>query len=88
MPVLGAIFLRHAAERLRALALKDLYQARLGSFTNWLKRQMIDEVIPEIRALKKGAFAALTEQPFIRAIVLPSGSLGLLAVAQRLFDLF
>jgi hypothetical protein len=30
----------------------------------------------------------MTEQPFIRAVILPSGGLGLLAVAQRLLDIF
>jgi hypothetical protein len=49
---------------------------------------MLDELISEIRDLKDGAFAPLWEQPFIRAVLLPSGSLGLLAVAQRLFNLF
>jgi hypothetical protein len=45
------------------------------------KRQTFDKLIAEIRSLKKGAFAPLTEQPFIRAIIYPSGGLGLLAVA-------
>jgi hypothetical protein len=30
----------------------------------------------------------LSEQPFIRAILVPSGGLGLLAVGQRLLDIF
>ena len=47
---------------------------------------MFDELIAEIRGLKKGAFAPLTEQPFIRAILYPSGGLGLLAVVQRLLN--
>ncbi len=41
---------------------------------------MFDELIAEIRGLKKGAFAPLTEQPFIRAVIYPGG-LGLLAVS-------
>jgi hypothetical protein len=49
---------------------------------------MFDELIAEIRALKKGAFALLTQQPFIHAIIFPSGGLGLLAVGQRLLDIF
>jgi hypothetical protein len=35
-----------------------------------------------------GAFAPLTEQLFVRAIVYPSGGIGLLAVAQRLLEIF
>jgi hypothetical protein len=42
----------------------------------------------EIRALKMGAFAPLTEQPFIRAALFPGAALGLLAVGQRLLDIF
>jgi hypothetical protein len=52
------------------------------------RRQTFDELIAEIRRLKKGAFAPLTEQPFIRAILYPSGGIGLLAVAQRLLGIF
>jgi hypothetical protein len=55
---------------------------------HWSKRRAFTELIGEIRTLKKGAFAPLSEQPFIRAILVPSGSLGLLAVAQRLLDIF
>ena len=49
---------------------------------------MFDELIAEIRALKKGAFAPLTQQPFIQAIIVPSGSVRLLAVGKRLLDIF
>jgi hypothetical protein len=34
------------------------------------------------------AFVPLTQQPFVHAIIFPSGGLGLLAVGQRLFDVF
>ena len=44
--------------------------------------------LAEMRDLKKGAFAPLSEQPFIHAILLPSGGLGLLAVALRLYEGF
>lgn len=84
----SAVFLRRAAEQLRASAINNLQLQRLSSFAIAEKRQMFDELIAEIRGLKKGAFAPLTEQPFIRAIVFPSGGLGLLAVGQRLLDIF
>jgi hypothetical protein len=73
-----AKLLRSAAEPLRDPALK----------TEEAKRRTFDELIAEIRGLKKGAFAPLTEQPFVRAIIVPSGGLGLLAVGQRLLDIF
>jgi hypothetical protein len=84
----SAVYLRRAAEQLRAAALDNLALLRLGAFTNEVKRETFDELIVEIRNLKKGAFAPLGEQPFIRAVLLNSGSLGLLAVGQRLLDLF
>jgi hypothetical protein len=84
----SAIYLRRAAEQLRAAALDNLALLRLGAFTDNVRRQTFEELSEEIRRLKKGAFAPLSEQPFIRAILVPSGGLGLLAVAQRLLDLF
>jgi hypothetical protein len=84
----SAIYLRRAAEQLRAAALDNLALLRLGAFTDEVKRRTFDELIAEIRSLKKGAFAPLSEQPFIRAILFPSGGLGLLAVAQRVLELF
>ena len=86
----SAIFLRRAAEQLRESAISKLQLLRVRSYAAGEKRrrQMFDELIAEIRGLKKGAFAPLTEQPFVRAIVYPSGGLGLLAVGQRLLDIF
>jgi hypothetical protein len=83
----SAIYLHRAAEQLRAAALDKLSLLRLGAFTNEVKRKMVEELVVEIRDLKKGAFAPLSEQPFVRAVLVPSGGLGLIAVAQRLFDL-
>jgi hypothetical protein len=83
----SAVYLRRAAEQLRTAALDNLALLRLGAFTDEVRRKTFDELIVEIRSLKKGAFAPLSEQPFIRAVLLNSGSLGLLAVAQRVLDL-
>ena len=85
-PVGSALFLRRAAEELRKFAVHNLQLARLANYGDEEKRRMLDELIPELRELKRGAFAPLREQPFIRALVLPSGGLGLLAVALRLFE--
>jgi hypothetical protein len=86
----SAAFLRRAAEQLREAAISKLQLLRVSSFSKpeaEKRRQTFDELIAEIRGLKKGAFAPLTEQPFIRAIIYPSGGLGLLAVVQRLLDI-
>jgi hypothetical protein len=76
-----AKLLRRTTEELRDAAPTDL-QAEEA------KQRTFDELIAEIRGVKKGAFAPLTEQPFVRAIIFPSGGLGLIALGQRLLDIF
>jgi hypothetical protein len=84
----SAIFLRHVAEQLRVAAIDNLQLLRLASYADKPKHKAFDELITEIRGLKKGAFAPLSEQPFVRAILLPGGGLGLLAVGQRFLESF
>jgi hypothetical protein len=84
----SAILLRRAAEQLRETALNDLRRFRLFGREVEAKRQTFDELIAEIRDLKAGAFAPLTDQPFIRAVLFPGAAVGLLAVGQRVFDIF
>jgi hypothetical protein len=84
----SAILLRRAAEQLRETALDDLRRFRLMRHEVDAKREAFDELIAEIRDLKTGAFAPLTDQPFIRAVLFPGAAFGLLAVGQRLFDIF
>ncbi|MGI9087981.1 MAG: hypothetical protein ACR2HH_09620 [Chthoniobacterales bacterium] len=84
----SAIFLRRSAEQLRSAAVHSLQVQRLKDFANPVKRPILDELIAEVRGIRAGAFAPLSEQPFIRAIIYPSGGIGLLAVAQRLLDIF
>ena len=73
---------------MRGAALDNLALLRLGAFTDEVRRKTFEELIDEIRRLKRGAFAPLSEQPFLRAVLFPSGGLGLIAVGQRLFELF
>jgi hypothetical protein len=84
----SAILLRRAAEQLRETALNDLRRFRLLGRDVEAKRQTFDELIAEIRDLKTGAFAPLSDQPFIRAVLFPGAALGLIAVGQRAFDIF
>ena len=84
----SAAWLRRAAEQLRTEAISKLQTLRVASYKDRDRRDIFDDLIGEIRSLKKGAFAPLSEQPFIRAIILPSGGLGLLAVAERVLDVF
>jgi hypothetical protein len=87
-PIGSAVLLRRAAEQLREAALSNLQLLRIKGRAIEGKREMFDELIAEIRSLKKGAFAPLTEQPFVRAIIVPSGGLGLIAIAQRFLGSF
>ena len=84
----SAMLLRRAAEHLRETALNDLRRFRLLGQESDLKRRTFDELIDEIRDLKTGAFAPLSDQPFVRAVLLPGAGLGVLAVAQRLLGIF
>jgi hypothetical protein len=84
----SAILLRRAAEQLRETALNDLRRFRLLGREVAAKRETFDELMAEIRDLKTGAFAPLTDQPFMRAVLFPGAGLGLLAVGQRLLNIF
>jgi hypothetical protein len=84
----SAISLRRAAEILRYTSLNELRRFRLLGLESEAKRETFDELIAEIRGLKTGAFAPLTDQPFIRAVLFPGVAVGLLAVRQRLLDIF
>lgn len=84
----SAMLLRRAAKHLRETALNDLRRFRLLGRESDVKRQAFDELMAEIRDLKTGAFAPLSDQPFIRAVLFPGAALGLIAVGQRVFDIF
>jgi hypothetical protein len=59
----SAILLRRAAEQLRDAALTNLQMSRVKArYAGEAIRRTFDELITEIRGLKKGAFAPLTEQ--------------------------
>ncbi|PYL26788.1 MAG: hypothetical protein DMF37_00800 [Verrucomicrobia bacterium] len=84
----SAILLTQAARQLTKIALGDLRLGRFRQRGAENKQQAFDELIADIRELKNSAFVPLTQQPFVRAIILPSGGLGLLAIGQRLLDIF
>ena len=81
-------WLSRAAENLRETALNDLRRFRLLGQESDVKRRTFDELMAEIRDLNTGAFAPLSDQPFVKAVLFPGAGLGLLAVAQRLLGIF
>jgi hypothetical protein len=84
----GAVLLHRSAERLRATAIRNLQLLRLRRYATKGKREMLEEMIAQIYQLKKGAFAPLTDQPFVQAVLFNSGTVGVLAVVQRLLQRF
>jgi hypothetical protein len=66
-----------------------LRSATFGGFRFWgreveAKRQVFDELIAEIRDLKTGAFAPLSDQPLIRAVLFPAPP----SICSRWADVF
>ena len=59
----SAVFLHRAAEQLRETAISNLQLWRASDYRSSVKRRTFDELIAEIRGIRKGAFAPLTEQP-------------------------
>jgi len=84
----NAFLMQRAASRARALALERLQGLQLQS-----KGQApgaypipahLDAIAESVRSLRKGAFVPFTEQPLVRAALIPFGSAG----GLYLVDLF
>jgi hypothetical protein len=63
----GATLLRRAAENLHETALNDLRRFHLLGQQSDAKRRAFDELMAEIRDPKTGAFAPLSDQPFVKS---------------------
>ncbi|HEX8524567.1 MAG TPA: hypothetical protein VF669_20090 [Tepidisphaeraceae bacterium] len=85
----SAALLRDAAEVARTEALKRLRNRLMLTLVNQqgARRDVIQRVISIVETVDHGAYAPLTRQPLIRAIVLPSGGVGVLALVQYLNSL-
>ena len=84
---------RTALDRLSEHRLHALYQAGIvqsGDQRAQLQTRvkMIEETVGEIRHLSRGAFAPLSDQPFFRAILFTSGSIGIGSLIKFLPNLF
>ena len=83
-----AIMLRLAAERLRRRAIWRLTNIKLklnaqGAADSKVADQ-IDVMIAQIRAFDTGAFAPYSQQPIVRAVLLPLTSYGGAALVEYL----
>ncbi|HKP02170.1 MAG TPA: hypothetical protein VJU77_02315 [Chthoniobacterales bacterium] len=84
---------RTAIDRLSDHRLQALYhttevQTPEGRAQAETRVKMIEETISEIRDLSRGAFAPLSNQPFFRAILFTSGSIGIGSLLQYLPSIF
>ncbi|MGC4031435.1 MAG: hypothetical protein QM754_06825 [Tepidisphaeraceae bacterium] len=86
LTVLAAGLLRVAAERARSDALAKLNQRRHfhAARNDAAHLKIIDEVSGEIRSERGGAFAVLSQYPWLTAVLIPSGGIGLWAILERL----
>jgi hypothetical protein len=96
-----SVRLYRAARKARRTAIDRLSDHRLHAlhYTNDAKSpedraraetrvKMIEETINEVRDLSRGAFAPLSNQPFFRAILFTSGSIGIGSLLQYLPSIF
>jgi hypothetical protein len=74
----AAVILRRSAERTRAIALdrlrKDRVRCLVENDTHSLS--LLDRLLAEVESLQRGAFAPFTQQPVMRALLVPFGGIG------------
>lgn len=78
----GALLLRATADNARDQALRRLTTRRLGYLvskrpSDKAKAEVLAELIKQVKDERAGAFSLLSQHPYIRAILLPSGSIGI-----------
>ncbi len=84
-----AVVLRRAAERARGKAIARLEHDLSAAYISRAKKDQgkVDQIqlmITEIRELKRGAFAPFFQHPIVRAIVIPFGGVGTVALLDVL----
>jgi hypothetical protein len=82
LAIVAALFLRRSAEEARLDIISSLRQKRLDltkpteeENKGWLPR--IEKALGEIAGERRGAFAPITQNPIVGALLLPSGTMGL-----------
>jgi len=91
--IIGALALRSSAERIRRYTIERLTNAQFGARDSMAsepdknepcdpdKLKLMREVATNLR---QGAFAPLSEQPIVRALILPFGGAGALSILEYL----
>ncbi len=89
MLVYCAMIMRRDAERLRTHALKQMHDElgrvrASGSPPNVVQEDQILAMIQEVESANRGAFCRLADNPIIRAVLIPFGGMGTLAILDQL----
>lgn len=87
--VICAVVLRNAAERARKKAVGKLQQRLSQALTSRSQKsaaraEQLQMLIEEIRLLRRGAFSPLSRHPIVRAVLIPFGGLGTVALLDLL----
>ena len=87
--VVSAVVVRRAAEEARARAVERLriHRSRAIKDDDDGRAQQIQDLILEVAELQRGAFAHWSKHPVIKAVLLPFGGLGALALLELLSSL-
>ena len=85
----AAILLRISAKRHRRHVLRDLRERLAiaqvpGQSVGSGGARRLEQLIADIKDERSGAFCPIGENPVLRAVLIPSGGLGTLAVLQQL----
>jgi hypothetical protein len=87
--IISALALRHSAERIRRYTVEQLIKVEMrmgGSSNSEDEKACSPEKVRQMREVASnlctGAFAPLTEQPIVRALILPFGGAGAMGILE------
>lgn len=86
-----AMLLRHSAEKVRRGNLQKLnhiLMAAKGAEKHPAAAAQLEQMIRMIESTQNGAFAPFTQQPFVKGLLLPFGSGGIVAIVDILHNFF
>ena len=83
-----ALILNASARNARRISLERLTRKRLQDPRNDWEDHQFSLVIEDIKNIKQGAFAPLTQQPYLHAFIMPFGGIGTAALIELLMTHF